>query len=268
MIWFGTPHSPFRALEKDKAAFKDLDAGSADHYGELVAMDRSIGTLRASLRDLGVADNTLVWFCSDNGGLPEIKPDTVGGLRGFKDSVYEGGLRVPGIVEWPARIIPRVTGYPAGTVDIFPTLAEIVSLPADAMLQPQDGTSLLPLFSENLTERKKPLAFRHDGRPALIDNDHKLVQPKRGGAYELYDLAEDPNETKNLIGDKPEIAARLRSQLDAFEASVDASVAGKDYPGGKVDPEQPKRQMWSELDAYRPYFEGWKSRPEYRGSLR
>ena len=73
-------------------------------------MDRSIGTLRKDCENLRIADNTLVWFCSDNGGLPKITPETVGGLRGFKGSLYEGGLRVPAIVEWPAHIKnPRIT---------------------------------------------------------------------------------------------------------------------------------------------------------------
>ena len=113
VIWYGTPHSPFRALPEDKAAFSSLPPASADQHGELVAMDRSIGTLRRRLRELGVADNTLVVFCSDNGGLPEIEPNTVGGLRGFKGSVFEGGVRVPGIIEWPAMITsPRITQYP------------------------------------------------------------------------------------------------------------------------------------------------------------
>lgn len=96
VIWYGSPHSPFKAASADKTTFAHLNQTSANHHGELVAMDRSLGTLRKSLRDFGLADNTLLVFCSDNGGLPNILPDTVGGLRGNKGSVFEGGLRVPG----------------------------------------------------------------------------------------------------------------------------------------------------------------------------
>ena len=85
VIWYGTPHSPFVASEADRAAFQDLDEASQHHYGELVAMDRSIGTLRNGLGSLGIAEQTLVWFTSDNGGLARITPDTTGGLRGFKN---------------------------------------------------------------------------------------------------------------------------------------------------------------------------------------
>ena len=128
--WYGTPHSPFVAADEDMAEFSELGEQSQNHYGELVAMDRSIGALRQELRELGIEENTLFWFCSDNGGLPNIEPETVGGLRGFKGSVYEGGLRVPAIIEWPREIPePRVTSYPAATLDIFPTLAAVAGLP-------------------------------------------------------------------------------------------------------------------------------------------
>src|SRR5690606_17783574 len=82
VIWDGSPHDPFHALEKDMQGFEELDEESQNHYGELVAFDRSVGTLRNRLRELGVADNTLIWYCSDNGGLPEVTPSAVGNLRG------------------------------------------------------------------------------------------------------------------------------------------------------------------------------------------
>lgn len=177
VIWYGTPHSPFVAFDKDKAAFGDLKKDSANHYGELVAMDRSIGTLRAGLRKLNVADNTLFWFCSDNGGLPKIQPDTVGGLRGFKGSVYEGGLRVPSIIEWPGGIAqPRVTSHPACTMDILPTVLDVADIRHDGG-RPLDGVSLKRLLTEDLTTRPQPMGFRHTNRLALIDNDYKIVKP-------------------------------------------------------------------------------------------
>ncbi|NBQ02661.1 MAG: hypothetical protein EBU27_05475, partial [Opitutae bacterium] len=86
-------------------------------------MDRSIGTLRNGLSKLSVKENTLLWFMSDNGGLPKIHPPTNGGLRDHKGSLYEGGIRVPSIIEWPYGITtPRRTDYPCGAVDIFPIL--------------------------------------------------------------------------------------------------------------------------------------------------
>ena len=106
VVWYGSPHSPFVASEEDAAPFADLPGQSTNHHAEIAAMDRSLGALRAGLREAGVAENTLLWFCSDNGGLPGIEPSAVAPLRGSKGTIYEGGLRVPAIVEWPAAIEP------------------------------------------------------------------------------------------------------------------------------------------------------------------
>ena len=132
VVWYGSPHSPWMSDNKDKGEFKELKPDHQNHYGELVAMDRSIGTLRHELRQLKIEDNTIVWFCSDNGGLAQFGPETVGGLRGFKGTVFEGGLRVPAIIEWPAKIQPRVSKYPACTTDMFATLSDIVGLDSSA----------------------------------------------------------------------------------------------------------------------------------------
>ena len=270
VIWYGTPHDPWVADDADKKPFNQLSAKAQEHYGELVAMDRSIGTLRAGLSKLEVDKNTLVWFTSDNGGLPRFDPPTTGGLRGFKGSMYEGGLRVPAIIEWPAGIqTPRVTHYPAGAVDIFPTLARVAGLKKSTMLKPQDGQSLVKLFSREIGPRKKTLPFRSRGRVAVVDNNYKMISLPGNGEtqYELYDLKEDSAEQNNLTSKLPKVAKRLRKKLQSIDASVTASVNGQDYPGNKVDA-QPPRIFWWESEAYRPYFSEWIKRPEYASRLK
>jgi len=266
VIWYGSPHAPFSAVESDRTAFGRLATLSQHHYGELVALDRSIGTLRAGLRQLGLADQTLVWFCSDNGGLPEVKPSTVGDLRGFKNSVYEGGLRVPAIIEWPAVITrPRVTAYPAGTIDIFPTLADLLRLPATAMLAPVDGTSLKPLLTAEPGERKSPLPFRHTNRGAWVDNRFKLVALNvTAGKFELYDLEADPRETKDISAERPEVFGRMRAAFLQWNESVEASVAGRDYPEGRVSEKEPKSRNWMTSPEYAPYLAELLQRPEFK----
>jgi arylsulfatase A-like enzyme len=270
VVWYGTPHDPFRATAEDMRPFVDLDERSKTHYGELVAMDRSIGTLRKELRELGIEKNTLFWFCSDNGGLPRLKPESVGGLRGNKGTVYEGGLRVPGIIEWPAGIPePRITEYPAVVMDIFPTIAEIVGLPDSTMVQPQDGVSLVKLFTKEIGKREKPIPFHYAGSSVVLDNNIKLLHVgKKKKKYELYDLATDPHETHNLYTSAPDQAKRMRKLMDAWVTSMNASVEGKDYPAGRVLPGDPAPRFWMQVEAYRPYFNEWKERPEYKSRLR
>lgn len=275
VVWFGTPHSPFVADRDDRSHFQELDDASANHYGELVAMDRSIGTLRQRLRELKIADDTLFWFCSDNGGLPRIKPETVGGLRGFKNTVYEGGLRVPAIIEWPNGIdTPRITTYPSSTLDIFPTLIDIVGAAPSPL--PQDGISLKPLLSIDLKQRPQPIGVRHTGRMALIDNDYKLLslppaaakkgkQSKADGpTFELYNVTKDHKETHNLLEELPAVAARMKAALAEWNESVERSVAGLDYPEGKVVPLDPGPRSWPELDEYSEYLDAWRDRPEFK----
>lgn len=268
VIWFGSPHSPFKSLDADKAAFAGLDDASANHYGELVAMDRSIGKLRSKLREMGIADNTLVVFCSDNGGLPNISPGTVGELRGFKGSLYEGGIRVPGIIEWPNVIKPRVTEYPACVMDLFPTIRAIVGFTDEAMVKPIDGISLKPLFEQPLQERGAPIGFRHHSKRALVDDRYKLVtEGVRSDRFQLYDLIDDPKESRDLSGELPEVYARMKQQLLEWDRGVDASFAGKDYPEGRVAPPDLPSVDWSTAPAYQPYLGEWRKRWEYQGYL-
>ena len=269
VIWFGSPHSPFKATPADKTAFAGLDENSANHHGELVALDRSVGTLRQKLRDLGLAENTLLVFCSDNGGLPAIKPSTVGHLRGFKASVFEGGLRVPGIIEWPAVIRPRVTDYPASVMDLFPTVADIVGLPADSLIQPIDGQSLRPLFARETGARNRPIGFRYEKKRAFIDDRYKLVTENLAdGKFALFHLVTDPTESRDVCAENPAVAARLREQFLTWNAGMDASFAGRDYPEGRVDPADPTPVAWNRVAAYQPYLASWKDRWEYAGTLK
>lgn len=153
VVWFGSPHSPHRAAAEDLEHYQGMK--DANWMGEITGLDRAVGKLRASLRELGIQDNTLFWYTSDNGGL---KTASSGG-RGKKGDIYEGGLRVPAIIEWPARIpSARATDIPAITSDIYPTLVDLLNLPSDN--QPVlDGISLVPLIEGSMRHRDKPLGF-------------------------------------------------------------------------------------------------------------
>ena len=157
VVWFGNPHSPHVAVDKFKKMYSDQPDSVAHFFGEITAMDAALGKMRSSLRKLGIADNTVLWYCSDNGSLPK---GSSGGLRARKGSLYEGGIRVPAVLEWPARVkANRITDINANTSDIYPTLLELagVALPKN---QPRlDGISLAPLLRGEKQVRKQPMGF-------------------------------------------------------------------------------------------------------------
>jgi len=162
VIWFGSPHLPHRAVENDRIPYEDQPEKLQHFYGEITGMDRAFGLLRSALTQLDSYDNTILWYCSDNGGLPNV--GSTGG-RGNKGNIYEGGLRVPAIIQWPAIIKePRITRIPSNTSDIFPTIMEIVGLEPDAD-RPLDGLSLMPLLRDEIDDesgaRPKPMGFWH-----------------------------------------------------------------------------------------------------------
>lgn len=267
VIWDGSPHDPFVASEKDRSNFKSLNENSQHHYGELVAFDRSLGVLRKTLKDLGLENNTILWYCSDNGGLRNILPSTVGGLRGSKTTIWEGGLRVPAVIEWPQVIKPRITHYPASTMDIFPTIADILDLPETDLLKPVDGISLKPIFKNDIKNRDKKIPFRYKDQGALVDNNFKLVATSiQKKEFELYDLENDSGETTNLAAQNPMIFNQMKKDFLKWGKSIDSSLDGIDYPEGKVL-KNPERHFWMNDERYEPYLEEWLNRPEYRDRI-
>ncbi len=178
MVWFGSPHEPYSGLPADLALYDDLPAKYADkkvkltsnetggqvtrlqgevlreRYAEITAMDRAIGTLRKHLARTGLRENTLLFYCGDNGTSGDAS--LASPHRGKKGDVYEGGTLVPGLIEWPARISkPRTTNVRASTSDLLPTLCALTgqALPN----RPIDGIDLTPLLDDQMTERRKPL---------------------------------------------------------------------------------------------------------------
>jgi len=158
VVWFGSPHAPHRALRKDRRLYPEEPARRQNFYGEITAMDRAMGKLRREILTLGIKRNTVFWYCSDNGA---ISVGSTGGRRGHKGQIYEGGLLVPAILEWPARIPkPRTADVPCSTSDIYPTILDIVGIHPEGQ-PPLDGVSLLPLIDGTMTRREKPIGFWH-----------------------------------------------------------------------------------------------------------
>ncbi|MCL4782076.1 MAG: sulfatase-like hydrolase/transferase [Bryobacterales bacterium] len=157
VLAFGSPHEPYTPTDDDIVPYHGkVSERLAERFAEISAMDRAMGYLRDGIREAGIAENTLVWFISDN-GTPVPDRDR-SPLRGAKGSYYEGGIRVPAIVEWPARIrSPRRTAMRAVTSDILPTLCELTG--ATPPERPLDGISLRPLFDGTMEDRPGPICF-------------------------------------------------------------------------------------------------------------
>jgi arylsulfatase A-like enzyme len=255
VIWDGSPHNPFQSDKEDQLGFENLNKESKEHYGEIVAFDRSIGVLRNNISEMGIHQNTIIWYCSDNGGLKNIIPSTVGGLKGGKNTMWEGGLRVPAIIEWPKMIKPRVTKYPASTMDIFPTILEIVGLNGNSKLSYFDGESIVDIFDSKRETRLSKIPFRFDNRGALIDNNIKLVvHDIKNLDFELYNLSNDPTESNDISLTEIDLLQKMKNEYIFWNKTVDLDVKKMKI----IDPVQ-----WRDADKYFPFFEEWIKRKEY-----
>ncbi|QNN24067.1 sulfatase-like hydrolase/transferase [Planctomycetales bacterium ZRK34] len=180
-IWFGSPHSPYQGTDELRALYpneppKDK-GGNIGWLCEITGMDHAFGKLRDSIREMGIRDNTILWYISDNGGTEK---KSTGG-RGKKGSLYEGGLRVPGLLEWPARYPGhRVIDVPCSTLDFYPTFLEIAGLKSQHT-RPMDGMSLIPVLEGSMSARPQPMGFWVYGTPGhRMNSQEVLTTLKRG----------------------------------------------------------------------------------------
>ena len=184
-----------------------------------LAMDEGVGEIVAVLKELDLEKKTLVMFISDNGGTGQNKsPGSL--LRGQKGSIWEGGHRVPAIASWPGTIkAGTVTAETAMTIDLMPTMMALnhAKLPDGHKL---DGTDLSALLTQGTPLPKRDLFWAlQDGRAkAVRRGPWKLV--RQGTKQELYNLAEDLKETKDVAGEKPELATALAAALTSWEKDV------------------------------------------------
>jgi arylsulfatase A-like enzyme len=235
VIWFHAPHAPVVAGPPYRRMYSQYSEGEQHYYGCITALDEQIGRLRAELRRLNAAENTMLWFCSDNG--PEGKDGkqgrnrgSAGPFRGRKRDLLEGGIRVPALLEWPDRVRGgQVTDVPCCTADYYPTVLNILGVQAKGQPEPVDGVSLWPFIEEAVKERSVPIAFESAAQVALMDDRYKLYSNDRGKSYALYDLVADPGETRDLAAQHPALVTSMKGKLDGWRASCTRSLAGNDY---------------------------------------
>jgi len=199
----------------------------------LESIDDGIGMITKKLADLGLADDTIIVFTSDNGG--ESNVTTNGHLRGGKSALYEGGIREPLIVRWPAKVrAGTVCDGVTTNVDFYPTFASAARVPLDES-QHLDGVSIMPMLTDPKARVKRDAVYWHypldrphflGGRSggAVREGKWKLIEFFETGKVELYDLSADPSENTDLAGKHPKRAANMRRRLADWRKSVGAKI--------------------------------------------
>jgi arylsulfatase A-like enzyme len=213
VVWFPSPHDPHQEVPDGPSLYDNKQ--HAGYYREITLLDQQVGRLRRELSSMGIADNTILWYCSDNGGLV---PGTSGG-REKKGSIYEGGLRVPAMIEWPAGKLQGRTAIPVSTCDMYPTLLAMAGVKS-APPYPLDGTNVSDLLTGKAERRSKPIGFWHHlqkGQGTSSDQILKAIMEKQHAGAPL-----------------PHDPPRMRKDVDAFpqfpENTAKGHAAWNDWP--------------------------------------
>jgi arylsulfatase A len=270
-VCFHEPHEPIASDAKYTALYPSDDPSYSAHHGNVTQMDDAFGRIMAALDEQGVRDNTLVFFTSDNG--PAITPQhphgSAGPLRDKKGSLYEGGIREPGLLRWPGRVKPgTVSDEPVCGVDLLPTLCEIAAIPAPADRK-LDGASIVPALEGKAITRTTPL-YWHFNRAfggqqvAMRIGEWKILaaldkpQAARGNdltaeqqqafktampvAFELYNLRTDIGEKNNLAATEPDRLMVMREEL--LRKYLEVREESPIWPDWKFTGAEGKRIEW------------------------
>jgi arylsulfatase A-like enzyme len=261
-------HSPHDAKPELIAKFKNKAPVGGHHspiYAAMIAsVDESVGRVMAVLDELKLADNTVLVFTSDNGGVGGYQREGIqktnnitdnAPLRSGKGSLYEGGTRVPFIVRWPGQTKPgSASDVPAIHVDMYPTLVSLAGgkMPAKQIF---DGESLAPLMRDPKAKLAREAIYQHfpgylgagadSWRTTPVSlvhaGDWKLMEYLEDGRLELYNLRNDLGETKNLASSEPERAKAMHAKLVAWRAAVKAPMPTPNTPGDAAATEKKKK---------------------------
>ncbi|MDP6353978.1 MAG: sulfatase-like hydrolase/transferase [Planctomycetota bacterium] len=238
-LWLKDPHTPLHPTEEQREPFKHLPEPQQTYYSVIHSADRHIGRLMDALDELGLADNTLVIFSSDNGPekvmLEHGTFGSPGNLRGRKHVLFDGGVRVPFIVRWPGHT-------PAGhviddtwisAVDMVPTFLDVAGIPTPRDWNP-DGVSALSALHGQEFKRDKPMMWEWrnancTGNDETIDNwpmlgirqeEYMLLMNPVSGLCALYDTFDDEAQTRNLASDRPGLTRSLAGQIEDYSRSL------------------------------------------------
>jgi arylsulfatase A-like enzyme len=219
-LTFNAVHTPMHATDKYLARFKDVSDEQRRIYCAMMsAMDDGIGQVLKKLDEAKLTENTLIFFVSDNGG-PPVNRSSNGPLRGYKAQTWEGGIRVPYLVQWKGTLpAGKVYEQPVIQLDFLPTA--LAAAGAEAKDAKFDGVNLLPhLKGEATAPPHETLYWRFGDQMAIRHGNYKLVQGRGAEQRMLFDLAADIGETKDLLAEKPDVLKDLTARYDAWNATL------------------------------------------------
>lgn len=228
VVWIHTPHLPVVADQEHRAIYADYSHEEQIYYGTITNMDEEVGRLWKTLEDLGISNNTMLWFASDNG--PERQtPGSAGPFRERKRSLHEGGVRVPAFCVWPDQVNGgQETDIPAITSDYLPTILDMLSVSYPDN-RPLDGISLKEVLNRKQQARNMPIGFWFREKRSWVTDQYKLISKDNGQTFELYDLIVDKGEQQNIADNHPELVKKMREELGEWIASCERSAKGLDY---------------------------------------
>ncbi len=224
-VAFNAIHTPNHVLQSDLDSLGE-DRRQAKHRAMTIALDRAVGTVLDAIDDQGIRDNTLVIFLNDNGGATGHDNTP---LRGKKGSAWEGGIRVPFVMQWPGKIASgKVVDAPVIALDIFPTAMKAAGI-ADSPGQPLDGTDLIPfLTGETDTAPHETLFWKSGANWAVRHGNLKLVVANGGsGKPELYDLAQDAEEQVDIAAEHPEQVKQMEAMYTQWKKDFPTPTWGR-----------------------------------------
>ena len=221
-LWlaYNAPHKPMQTPQRYRYSFEHITKPVRRTYaGMLAAMDDGIGNLLEKLRTYGIEDDTLLFFLNDNGGSGKGYGSRNSPLKAGKGSFFEGGIRVPFIVKWPRRLPAGVTyEHPVISLDILPTVAAVAGakLPTDRRI---DGVNLIPYLTGRTKKTPHEILFWRKGDDyAVRQANWKLVST--AGKTELFDLAADIGENRNLAAERPDVLKKLTKAYEKWNAQM------------------------------------------------
>jgi arylsulfatase A-like enzyme len=237
-VGYNAPHYPLHAPQKYMDRFAHLPWDRQVMAAMIAAVDDGVGEITAELKRRGILENTIIYFQSDNGPSRESRNwldgnedpyygSSSGLLKGHKFSLYEGGIRVPGIISYPAAIKKaQVIDEPVAAMDIFPTLCRFAGI--DCSEYGLDGLDISDVLAKGAPSPHDMIFWEMDRQTAVRQGKYKLVlngylvedEPDREDVF-LSDLSVDPSEKNNLAGELPEITAQLKNAVESWRARLE-----------------------------------------------